>query len=217
MTMSPTTRSVAPSTILASTGRFHLWGSLFGQAIGGVNAEPPESVQRRPDFVARRHDEIDSALGPATKPYWLSHCEPSGIDQVGTLRHMPSVEDNRKVWGGTYDWPNSGDEWSAPWGGTEAQWHAVILPRLEPFLPASYGARDCSRLRALEQLSDPAVRSLHRCRPGRQRSRHLPRAIRRCRSCRVLCERRSFTRCGSRIHLSTSPSLLTRWCTSKRT
>ena len=50
---------------------------------------------------------------------------------------MPSVETNKAVWGGDYPWPKRGDEWSAPWGSATAEWHYVILPRIQTFLPAS--------------------------------------------------------------------------------
>src|SRR3954451_7271791 len=50
---------------------------------------------------------------------------------------MPGVDENREVWGGSYPWPEAGDEWSTAWGGTDAQWHCSVLPRVEPFLPAS--------------------------------------------------------------------------------
>ncbi len=49
---------------------------------------------------------------------------------------MPSVETNRAVWGHDYEWPQQGDEWSAPWGSASTQWHCVILPRIRAFLPA---------------------------------------------------------------------------------
>jgi SAM-dependent methyltransferase len=49
---------------------------------------------------------------------------------------MPSVEENRGYWGTLYEWSSLGDEWSAPWGGTETEWHATLLPRVRHFLPA---------------------------------------------------------------------------------
>ncbi len=49
---------------------------------------------------------------------------------------MPSIEENIKKWGETYDWPHRGDEWSAPWGGPDMQWYAMLLPRIHRFLPA---------------------------------------------------------------------------------
>jgi len=49
---------------------------------------------------------------------------------------MPSVETNKLVWGTDYEWPQRGDEWSAPWGSAAGQWHSVILPRIATFLPA---------------------------------------------------------------------------------
>ncbi|MBV9010387.1 MAG: class I SAM-dependent methyltransferase, partial [Verrucomicrobia bacterium] len=35
-----------------------------------------------------------------------------------------------------YDWSNAGEEWSQPWGNSEAQWRYTILPRIAPYLPA---------------------------------------------------------------------------------
>ena len=48
---------------------------------------------------------------------------------------MPTVEDNRRVWDAEYAWPAAGDEWSRPWGGSDMEWHATILPRIRAFLP----------------------------------------------------------------------------------
>ena len=35
-----------------------------------------------------------------------------------------------------YDWKNAGEEWSAPWGTSAAQWFGAILPRIQHCLPA---------------------------------------------------------------------------------
>jgi hypothetical protein len=35
-----------------------------------------------------------------------------------------------------YDWKDAGEEWSAPWGTSAAQWFGAILPRIRAFLPA---------------------------------------------------------------------------------
>jgi hypothetical protein len=35
-----------------------------------------------------------------------------------------------------YDWKDAGEEWSAPWGTSSAQWFGAILPRIRAFLPA---------------------------------------------------------------------------------
>jgi len=35
-----------------------------------------------------------------------------------------------------YDWKDAGEEWSAPWGSSEAQWLGAILPRIHECLPA---------------------------------------------------------------------------------
>ena len=34
-----------------------------------------------------------------------------------------------------YDWKDAGEEWSAPWGNSEAEWGGAILPRIRNFLP----------------------------------------------------------------------------------
>jgi SAM-dependent methyltransferase len=35
-----------------------------------------------------------------------------------------------------YDWSGAGEEWSGPWGTSEAQWYGTIFPRIHRFLPA---------------------------------------------------------------------------------
>jgi len=35
---------------------------------------------------------------------------------------MPELSWNAGHRGGEYDWPQAGEEWSAAWGGSEAQW-----------------------------------------------------------------------------------------------
>ena len=49
---------------------------------------------------------------------------------------MPSVETNIEIWNESYDWSNHGDEWSAAWGGPEAQWWGCLLPRIHRYIPA---------------------------------------------------------------------------------
>ena len=49
---------------------------------------------------------------------------------------MPTVDQNRSRWGVDYCGPQQGEEWSASWGGSEAQWFETLLPRIHPFLPA---------------------------------------------------------------------------------
>ena len=48
---------------------------------------------------------------------------------------MPTVEENQTCWNSTYPWIQQGEEWSSEWGGSEAQWHGAILPRIHAFLP----------------------------------------------------------------------------------
>lgn len=50
---------------------------------------------------------------------------------------MPPIEENRLKWDEIYKWPQDGDEWSREWGTADDQWHAVIYPRIRPFLPAA--------------------------------------------------------------------------------
>jgi SAM-dependent methyltransferase len=49
---------------------------------------------------------------------------------------MPELDWNNEVWGGSYDWTAAGEEWSAAWGGSEAQWFGSLYPRLHRLLPA---------------------------------------------------------------------------------
>jgi len=49
---------------------------------------------------------------------------------------MPDIAWNGKVWGENYNWPDGGEEWSAAWGGSEAQWFGSLYPRLHRWLPA---------------------------------------------------------------------------------
>ncbi len=48
-----------------------------------------------------------------------------------------SIVRNRTYWS-NYEWPESGDEWSQAWGGTEYLWYGTILPRIHSFLPSEH-------------------------------------------------------------------------------
>jgi SAM-dependent methyltransferase len=48
---------------------------------------------------------------------------------------MPEVDHNHAIWSEGWDWSQSGDEWSAPWGGTDALWHGALLPRIHAWVP----------------------------------------------------------------------------------
>jgi SAM-dependent methyltransferase len=49
---------------------------------------------------------------------------------------MPDLDWNKTLWGGGYNWQGSGEEWSAAWGGSEAQWFGALFPRIHRLLPA---------------------------------------------------------------------------------
>lgn len=47
---------------------------------------------------------------------------------------MASIKENYDVFAIEYDWPEGGDEWSEPWGGTRYLWSITIFPRIQSFL-----------------------------------------------------------------------------------
>ena len=49
---------------------------------------------------------------------------------------MPSLDWNKSTWGGKYDWPDDGHQWSERFGGAEAQWNNVIHSRIHRLLPS---------------------------------------------------------------------------------
>lgn len=49
---------------------------------------------------------------------------------------MPAIEWNVRKWDTEYNWGGEGEEWSAAWGSSRAQWLATLYPRLFSFLPA---------------------------------------------------------------------------------
>ncbi|HEV2811733.1 MAG TPA: class I SAM-dependent methyltransferase [Solirubrobacteraceae bacterium] len=49
---------------------------------------------------------------------------------------MPDLDAIRATWDRPEGWTAGGDEWSGPWGGTDALWHGTLLPRIERFVPA---------------------------------------------------------------------------------
>jgi SAM-dependent methyltransferase len=52
---------------------------------------------------------------------------------------MPTIDENIQEWGARFDWAQQGDDWSAPFGGTQRLWHNIVHPRIESFLSASAG------------------------------------------------------------------------------
>jgi SAM-dependent methyltransferase len=46
-----------------------------------------------------------------------------------------NIKHNRQFWA-KYPWPQAGDEWSAPLGGSRTMWEAIIRPRISACLPA---------------------------------------------------------------------------------
>jgi len=73
-----------------------------------------------------------------------------------------------------YEWKEAGEEWSEPWGGSEAQWFGTIFPRISECLPAGtileiapgfgrwthYLKEHCERLHVV----DPDARCIEACR-----------------------------------------------------
>ena len=50
---------------------------------------------------------------------------------------MASLKENYEFWNRSYRWGRTrGEEWSAPWGGSEAQWNWCVYPRIRRHLPA---------------------------------------------------------------------------------
>lgn len=50
---------------------------------------------------------------------------------------MPDLNWNHATWADPAQWIDDGERWSEPWGGSEAQWHGSIFPRIARWLPAS--------------------------------------------------------------------------------
>ena len=83
---------------------------------------------------------------------------------------MPSVDENYVLWADPRQWVEGGEQWSRRWGGSEAQWHGTLLPRIRRFLPTGtileiapgYGRwshrlrRHCDRL-VLVDLSEDCI------------------------------------------------------------
>ena len=83
---------------------------------------------------------------------------------------MPTVDENIVLWQDPTQWTEGGEQWSGGWGGSEAQWHGTILPRITRFLPTGtileiapghgrwteYLRRHCERL-VLVDLSEECI------------------------------------------------------------
>jgi len=94
---------------------------------------------------------------------------------------LPSIRENFTVW--EYDWLHDGEEWSVPWGNSEAQWRRTVLPRIQAFLPSrsaleigpGYGRwterlrRHCERL----TLVDLSPRCIQYCQARFSSDSHL--------------------------------------------
>ena len=50
---------------------------------------------------------------------------------------MPSIEENKSLFDGAYNWADGGDEWSVAWGGPSMQWYGTILPRIKSLVPTN--------------------------------------------------------------------------------
>lgn len=51
---------------------------------------------------------------------------------------MPTLQWNQTVWKKSYTWDAEGEEWSACWGNSIAQWFGSIFPRIHSFLPCQH-------------------------------------------------------------------------------
>jgi ubiquinone/menaquinone biosynthesis C-methylase UbiE len=49
---------------------------------------------------------------------------------------MASIKENYNLFAIEYNWPERGDEWSQPWGGTRYLWNMTIFPRIQSFVPS---------------------------------------------------------------------------------
>jgi len=47
---------------------------------------------------------------------------------------MPNLKWNKDTWNTLYQWDLKGEEWSAAWGSSEAQWFGSIYPRIHRFV-----------------------------------------------------------------------------------
>jgi len=47
---------------------------------------------------------------------------------------MPNLKWNKETWDNQYNWNLKGEEWSKPWGNSEAQWFSSLYPRVHRFL-----------------------------------------------------------------------------------
>lgn len=87
---------------------------------------------------------------------------------------MPSIDENKAVWDGGYDWSRSGEEWSIIWGAVDTQWYGSLLPRIQRFLPAatvleiapgfgrwSHFLREHAKRLILVDLSEACMRGCH--------------------------------------------------------
>jgi len=50
---------------------------------------------------------------------------------------MPTIKENLDIWSSNSSWIQDGEEWSAHWGGAEAQWWGSIMPRIHTFIPTA--------------------------------------------------------------------------------
>jgi hypothetical protein len=48
---------------------------------------------------------------------------------------MATVDRNKTLWDGDYDWSDAGEEWSRRFGNSTAQWWGSLLPRIHAFVP----------------------------------------------------------------------------------
>jgi hypothetical protein len=48
---------------------------------------------------------------------------------------LPTIEENKMLWGNPQNWKKEGDIWSDKWGNPDNQWMWTIFPRIHRYVP----------------------------------------------------------------------------------
>ncbi len=77
------------------------------------------STDRRNDYRLVETVGNGQSIGPAG-----SHLANAGL--ILGEGNIPDLKWNETTWDGSYDWAARGEEWSGPWGSSEAQWFGAM-------------------------------------------------------------------------------------------